>query len=138
MTYLLSIVYIGFLLLIIWSLWKMGIRSKMVWIITPLFIFSLGFSWIVIDSFKGWPVYEYPPADAEFQGATLQKPLVYITAQPQGSEEPRLYAIPYTKKNVNAVNEALRQKNQGQVVLTKNVEEELQFYNFDLQKKYNK
>ena len=139
MTITLSLFYLVLLMLVLWALWKSGTKSLLFWIIVPIFVFVLGYSWVIFDGLRGWAYAKYPENESEFHSALIDKPHIYILVQEKGSDEPRLHVIPYTEENERKISGAQRAKQNGQTVVTNNDNDgELQFYNFDMQKIWKK
>ena len=139
MTFVLSLFYLILFLLVLWALWKSGTKSLLFWIITPVFVFAMGYSWIVYESLRGWPYDAYPENDSEFHAAIIDKPNIYILVWPKESEEPRLLVIPHSEENEQKVTEAQQSKQSGQAPMTRNDSDgDFQFYNFNMQEMWKK
>lgn len=131
MIYLLSFFLLTIVLVCLWLI--CDINRLIFWIMVPLVIFTAGFSWITFESLSGWPHKDYPPNEAAFLGASIQKPSIFVMAQPSGSETPRLYVIPYTDENEKKVSNAEEKRKSGGRVRTKNSDGEFRFYEFNIQ-----
>ena len=119
MIYVLTITLLALAILTIVTLIKIQGSSPIFWILVPLLIFNIGFTWIVMYDLKGWPVNTMPPNDSTFYSSILSKPDIYVVAKPKDASEPRFYVIPFTEENAEQVKKAGQMKERGQIVIIK-------------------
>jgi hypothetical protein len=142
MIYFLSVSIVLLFLLVVLSAWRSGFRHWSLWIIIPFVIFNLGFSWHTIESLKGYPYANYPPADHQLLFSAIAKPKIYLLTI-GNNEKPRLYVIDYTDEMAKKLAQAKQKMDQGQLVMTHRGDRtiknnSLEFYIFDLEKKHPK
>ena len=119
MIYVLTITLLALAILTIVTLIKIQGSSPIFWILVPLLIFNIGFTWIVMYDLKGWPVDAMPPNDSTFYNSIMSKPDIYVVAKPKDANEPRFYVIPFTEENAEQVKNAGQMKERGQIVIIK-------------------
>ena len=119
MIYVLTITLLALAILTIVTLIKIQGSSPIFWILVPLLIFNVGFTWIVMYDLKGWPVDTMPPNESTFYSSILSKPDIYIVAKPSDANKPRFYIIPFTEENAEQVKRASQMKERGQTVIIK-------------------
>lgn len=138
MIYILTATLLILAILTITTLMKLKSGSPMFWILIPILIFNIGFTWLTASELKGWPVYEMPPDNALFYSSISSKPHIYLLIKPEGHREPRLYSIPYTEENAKKVYRASEATKRGQRLVIKQNQDKLEFHQFDHTKKSKK
>jgi len=119
MIYVLTVSLLILTLLTITVLIKLKGNSPMFWVLIPILVFNVGFTWIVMSDLKGWPHQAMPPNDSVFYSSILSKPDIYLVAKPKDAKEPRFYAIPFTEENVKEIEKASKMTKRGQRVVIK-------------------
>lgn len=125
-------IYIGLVMLDALLFWVL-IKARQNWALvaaTIIVVFSFNFAvWHSLDSFKGWPTTDAPPARAQFIEAVVHQPdvqsgdpgAIYLwlislsnpgtpLAYQSKSDEPRAYRLPYSEQLYKQVLEAQQAK----------------------------
>ena len=102
-------------------------------LLTPLLVFGLGFSWQAYDEIRGRPVASMPQEGSRLVHGINAKPWIYIWVVDQ--EGHRLHQIPWTEKNQEKVNQAVKEAKKGRIMQLKGNKDEpespFEFYQWD-------
>ena len=108
-------------------------------IIIPLTVFGIGYSWFVIEEFKGYPTANLPDK-AQVLKIHKSKPWIYLLLDTD--KGPRLYVVPWTEKNKKEGEKAQQALEEGQIIIfepTKHRNEaDIKFYKWDHKRSFPK
>lgn len=108
-------------------------------ILIPITLFSVGYSWFIIENFKGYAVAELPN-NAQVLKIYKQKPRIYLLLQTD--KGPRLHVVPWNQENSKRANDAQQRMDGGEIIFLEKVERtndgELRFYKWDHKKSFPK
>lgn len=110
-------------------------RPFLVFLIIPFFLYTVFYTWNVINYYKGWPLYN-PPVDKQVQVVSVKvsKPSIYILIAEPGVPVPKYYIVPYTDSNEKQF-KGLQTMSENGVIIQgqfKKAPGELQEYEFSL------
>lgn len=75
-------------------------KPFLVFLIIPIFVYTVFYTWDVINYFKGYPLYNLPTEEQiQVVSVKVNKPNVYIIISEPGHLVPRYYILPYTDSN---------------------------------------
>ena len=99
-----------------------AIRLKKNWIVfilIPLLVFNVGFSWHTIDKLWGTPRHGFPDVEVEIIAMKVNKPWAYFLVKEPNEEHPTLYMKPWTKELEKKMTEGQRKMKAGKKVVGK-------------------
>jgi len=87
-------------ILVLYALVVSRQKPLMVFLIIPFFVYTVFYTWNVINYFKGYPLYDLPTEEqVQVVSVKVNKPSIYIIIAEPGHAVPRYYIIPYTESN---------------------------------------
>lgn len=118
MIYMLTASLLLLTILVIITTIRSRLRTWMYVLIIPFLIFNIGFTYHSIKELWGYPVKGFPKYEVELLAFKIEQPNVYVMVrEPSGS--PRLYMIPYNKKEEEGLQSANRDMRKGVRVMMK-------------------
>ena len=94
-------------------------KNWIVFILIPLLVFNIGFSWHTIDKLWGTPRHGFPDKESEVLYQQVAKPWVYFLVKEKEEPHPTLYTVPWTKELEKKMQEVQKKMKQGKKVLAK-------------------
>ena len=86
--------------LVLYTLIASRQKPFLVFLIIPVFVYTVFYTWNVINYFKGYPLYNLPTEEQlQIVSIKVNKPSIYIIVAEPDHAVPRYYVIPYTDSN---------------------------------------
>ena len=92
-------------------------KPFLVFLIIPFFVYTVFYTWNVINYFKGYPLYNLPTNEqVQVISVKVNKPNIYVIIAEPGHAVPRYYVIPHTESNEKQF-KGLQSKSENGVIL---------------------
>lgn len=87
------------IILVLYALVVSGQRPLLVFTIIPVFVFTVFYTWNIINYYRGLPLQQIPTTEVQLIASKIDKPHIYVLLGEKGYPYPRYYRLPYTKSN---------------------------------------
>lgn len=114
MIYFTSLVLLILVIVVIIITIELRKNTRIVAILIPLFVLSIGFSWATLNYIKGRPKEGFPDTYSILLSAIIIKPSIFLTVSEHN--EVKLYQIPWSEKNGNTADDAIRMMKSGKII----------------------
>lgn len=104
------------IVLVLYALVVSGQRPLLVFTIIPVFVFTVFYTWNIINFYKGWPINEVPTTEVQLISSKVNKPDIYLLLAEPGVPYPKYYRLPYTKNNEEKIHRLQATANAGVVI----------------------
>ena len=104
------------IILVLYALVVSGRRPLLVFSIIPVFVFTVFYTWNIINYYRGLPLLQVPTAEVQLIASKVDKPHIYVLLGEKGYPYPRYYRLPYTKSNEEKMQRLQQAADAGVVV----------------------
>ena len=87
------------IILVLYALVISGQRPLLVFTIIPIFVFTVFYTWNIINYYRGLPLLKVPTTAVQLIASKVDKPHIYVLLAEKGYPYPRYYRLPYSKSN---------------------------------------
>ena len=104
------------IILVLYALVVSGQRPLLVFTIIPVFVFTIFYTWNIVNYYRGLPLHQVPPTEVQLISSKVDKPNIYALLAEKGYPYPRYYLLPYTKSNEEKMQRMQQAADAGVVV----------------------